>query len=170
MDCRFCQTPLQHQFVSLGVSPLSNAFLTRDQLSRMEPFYPLEAWVCHRCFLVQIDQFEKPQSIFSDYAYFSSYSDTWLEHSRAYVDQVIRDYQIGQDSFVVEIASNDGYLLQNFIPYKIPVLGVEPAQNVAQEANRKGIPTTIFFFGRKTAERMIDTHGRADLLIANNVL
>lgn len=168
--CRFCGTGLQHVFCDLGMSPLSNAFLAADMLNQMEPFYPLRAYVCAQCFLVQLEEFESPEQIFSEYAYFSSYSDSWLAHARSYT-QVMRDrLQLNGDSRVIEIASNDGYLLQYFATEGIPVLGVEPAANVAVAAEEKGIPTRVEFFGRETARRMLKEGETADLLLGNNVL
>jgi SAM-dependent methyltransferase len=168
--CRFCGTPLSLSFADLGMSPLSNAFLRPDQLNRMEPFYPLHAWVCRSCFLVQLEEFESPERIFSDYAYFSSYSDSWLEYARRYAETMIGRFGYGPSSFVAEIASNDGYLLQYFRQRGVPVLGIEPAANVAAEAERKGIPTLVKFFGTATASELVASGKKADLLIGNNVL
>jgi SAM-dependent methyltransferase len=168
--CRFCQAPLTETFVDLGMSPLSNAFLTAAQLGRMEPFFPLHAWVCGSCFLVQLEAFETPEEIFRDYAYFSSYSDTWLEHCRRYVAEVTKKFPLGPESLVVELASNDGYLLQYFQERDLAVLGVEPAQNVAEAARAKGVPTETAFFGAGTARRLLAEGRAADLLIGNNVL
>ncbi|HEX8747031.1 MAG TPA: class I SAM-dependent methyltransferase [Pyrinomonadaceae bacterium] len=168
--CRFCGTPLKHTFVDLGVSPLSNSYLSAEQLSRMEPFYPLHAYVCHRCFLVQLEEFESPENIFQDYAYFSSYSESWLRHARAYTEQMIERFELGERSRVIEIASNDGYLLQYFVARGVPSLGVEPAANVAQVAEEKGVPTLTEFFGSRLATRLAAEGGQADLLLGNNVL
>ena len=168
--CRFCQNELTHTFCDLGMSPLSNSYLSADQLNNMEPFYPLHAYVCEKCFLVQLEEFESPQEIFSDYAYFSSYSDTWLTHARQYVENMIERFAYDSDSSIVEIASNDGYLLQYFKGRAVPVLGIEPAENVAREAEKKGIPTVVKFFGRKTAAELVSEGKRADLLLGNNVL
>jgi SAM-dependent methyltransferase len=167
--CRFCGRPLEHVVADLGMSPMANAFLRPDQVSAMEPFYPLRALVCDACFLVQLEEFETPQAIFGDYAYFSSYSSTWLEHARGYVEQVVERLSLDRSSRVVEIASNDGYLLQYFHEREIPVLGIEPAANVAKVALQKGIPTLVEFFGVKTAEDLASSW-RADLLLGNNVL
>ncbi|MEA2391976.1 MAG: hypothetical protein QOK31_2085 [Solirubrobacteraceae bacterium] len=167
--CRFCGAPLQHVCADLGMSPIANAFLAPDQLDRMEPFYPLRALVCDRCFLVQLEEFETPEQIFSDYAYFSSYSSSWLEHSRRYAEMAIERFGLGPEATVVELASNDGYLLQYFHEAGIPVIGVEPAEDVAQAAILKGIPTVVRFFGVETARDLAET-SRADLLIGNNVL
>jgi 2-polyprenyl-3-methyl-5-hydroxy-6-metoxy-1,4-benzoquinol methylase len=168
-SCRFCSRPLRHTFANLGMSPIANNFLTDDQLGGMEPFYPLHALVCDACFLVQLEEFESPESIFSDYAYFSSYSTSWLEHCRQYAEMAVGRFGLGQRSRVVEIASNDGYLLQYFAERGVPVLGVEPAANVADVAVERGIPTVVDFFGERSAERLAGD-GRADLLIGNNVL
>lgn len=168
--CRFCQTPLKHSFANLGMSPLSNAFLTSEQLNQAEKFYPLHAYVCENCFLVQLEAFETPDAIFSDYVYFSSYSTSWLNHAQHYTNNIVENYQLNSESLVVEIASNDGYLLQYFQQHQIPVLGIEPAKNVAQVALEKGIPTDIAFFGTETAKNLIKREQSADLIVANNVL
>ncbi len=170
MQCRFCNQPLTHLFLSLGSFPLSNSYLTREQLREKEVFYPLEVYVCDSCFLVQLQEYETPENIFGDYAYFSSYSDTWLKHAKEYVDSMIRLFRIDRNSFVVEIASNDGYLLQYFAEKGIPVLGIEPARNVAEVAKQKGVPTEIVFFGTQTARRLASEGKHADLLLGNNVL
>ncbi|MBN2373534.1 methyltransferase domain-containing protein [bacterium] len=170
MRCRFCDTPLKHLFVSLGSSPLSNSYLTKEQLHKMEPFYPLDVYVCENCFLVQLQEFENPETIFTDYAYFSSYSDTWLKHAKDYVDRMTGLFGLGKHSYVTEIASNDGYLLQYFVEKGIPVLGIEPARNVAEVAEKKGIPTETAFWGRETAARLASKGKYADLLLGNNVL
>jgi len=141
-----------------------------EQLNRMEPFYPLHVRVCGNCFLVQLEPAARPEDIFSDYAYFSSYSDSWLEHARAYVDAVTRRFALGRTSSVVEIASNDGYLLQYFAARGIPVLGIEPARNVAETAVQRGIPTLVRFFGEDTARDLANQGKHADLIIGNNVL
>jgi SAM-dependent methyltransferase len=169
--CRFCAAPLELSFADLGMSPLSNSYLKPEQLDRMEPFYPLHAWVCTSCFLVQLEQFETPQHIFGDdYAYFSSYSDSWLAHCAAYTEAMIARFGYGPKSLVVEIASNDGYLLQYFARRGVPVLGIEPAANVARAAEQKGIPTCVQFFGTETAKRLAAEGKQADLLLGNNVL
>jgi SAM-dependent methyltransferase len=167
--CRFCGAPLRHVFADLGASPLANAYLDRERVGAMEPYYPLRALVCGRCFLVQLDEFETPEQIFSDYAYFSSYSSTWLEHCRRYTERMTDMLELDGRSRVVEIASNDGYLLQYFSSQEIPVLGIEPAANVAEVARRKGIPTVVDFFGRSLA-RSLAADTQADLLLGNNVL
>jgi 2-polyprenyl-3-methyl-5-hydroxy-6-metoxy-1,4-benzoquinol methylase len=169
--CRFCAAPLTHSFADLGMSPPSNAFLRPEQLGRMEKFYPLHAWVCGACFLVQLEEFESPEQIFSaDYAYFSSYSDSWLAHARAYTEMATARFGLGKQSKVVEIASNDGYLLQYFAVRGIPVLGIEPAANVAKVAEQKGVPSLVKFFGAQTARDLVAQGVRADLLLGNNVL
>ncbi len=170
MHCRFCKKPLRHLFLSLGSFPLSNSFLTREQLHQKEVFYPLEVYVCDSCFLVQLQEYETPENIFGDYAYFSSYSETWLKHAKEYAEEMIRLFQIGRNSFVIEIASNDGYLLQYFAEGGIPVLGIEPARNVAEVAKQKGVPTEVVFFGTQTAKRLASEGKMADLLLGNNVL
>ncbi|MCR4346782.1 MAG: class I SAM-dependent methyltransferase [Sulfuricaulis sp.] len=168
--CRFCAHPLTRTFVDLGMSPLSNRYLTAEQLNQMEPLYPLHAYVCDRCFLVQLDEFETPERIFEDYAYFSSYSDSWLEHARQYANQIEQRLHLDASSQVIEIASNDGYLLNFFQKKDIPVLGIEPATNVAKTAEHKGIRTLNRFFGTKLATELVGQSIRANLLIANNVL
>jgi 2-polyprenyl-3-methyl-5-hydroxy-6-metoxy-1,4-benzoquinol methylase len=168
--CRFCDAPLSHSFADLGMSPPSNSFLKPEQLGRMEKFYPLHAWVCGACFLVQLEEFETPEQIFSDYAYFSSYSESWLAHARAYTEAMTARFGLGTKSKVIEIASNDGYLLQYFVAQGIPVLGIEPAANVAQAAEKKGVPSLVKFFGTQTAKELAAQGTRADLLLGNNVL
>lgn len=169
--CRACGTPLRHTFADLGMSPISNAFLTPATLNNMEPFYPLHAYVCERCFLVQLEQFEPPEHIFTDdYAYFSSYSDSWLDHARRYTEAMVARFGLGPSSHIVEIASNDGYLLQYFVQRGIPVLGIEPAANVARAAEEKGVKTLVKFFGTGTARALAAEGRRANLLLGNNVL
>jgi SAM-dependent methyltransferase len=167
--CRFCGAPVEAIFADLGMSPLANSYLPPERANGMEPFYPLRALVCGKCFLVQLEEFETPERIFSDYAYFSSYSSSWLEHSRGYAEQMIGRLGLDGGSHVVEIASNDGYLLQFFHDRQIPVLGIEPAANVAKVAIQKGIPTLVEFFGRETASSLAGDSA-ADLLLGNNVL
>lgn len=167
--CRSCGTPLETTFVNLGMSPLANSLLSAEQASAMERFYPLHARVCGKCFLVQLEEFESPENIFSDYLYFSSYSDAWLAHCARYAEKMIATMRLGAQSRVVEIASNDGYLLQFFAKRGVPVLGIEPARNVARVATEKGIPTEVAFFGTQTALRLRNEHA-ADLIAANNVL
>ncbi len=169
-ECRFCSAALRHTFVDLGMSPLCESFLTREQLNQMEPFYPLHAQVCDRCFLVQVEEYVGPERIFSEYAYFSSFSTAWLAHAKSYVDMITGRLGLGPNSYVVELGSNDGYLLRNFVAKGIPALGVEPAANVAAAAIEQGVPTTTRLFGRQTAEELVAERGRADLIIGNNVL
>lgn len=168
--CRFCNTPTAHTFVDLGMSPLCESYVSEGQLDRMESFYPLHVYVCPRCHLVQLAEFVKPEDIFSEYAYFSSYSDSWLEHCRTYAEMIARRLRLDENSLVVELASNDGYLLQYFVKRRIPVLGVEPARNVAESAIRIGVPTLVEFFGTRSALAMAGQGMKADLLIGNNVL
>jgi SAM-dependent methyltransferase len=167
--CRFCSAPVETVFADLGMSPLANSYLPPERANSMEPFYPLRALVCGKCFLVQLEEFETPERIFSDYAYFSSYSSSWLEHSQRYSELMIERFDLGEASHVIEIASNDGYLLQYFHERQIPVLGIEPAANVAKVALQKGIPTLVEFFGRETARSLV-AESAADLLLGNNVL
>ena len=167
--CRSCGSPLSAVFADLGMTPLSNAFLTADDLNRMEAFYPLRAYVCGACFLVQLEAFETPKAIFSEYAYFSSYSSSWLEHCRSYAHMAIRRFGLTAASRVVEVASNDGYLLQYFRAAGLQTLGIEPAANIAAVAEGKGIRTVVEFLGADSAHRLVADHGAADLVIANNV-
>jgi hypothetical protein len=169
-SCRFCNTALTTTFVDLGMSPPCQTHIEPQQLNDMERFYPLHAWVCHNCFLVQLEQYVAPDDIFSDYAYFSSYSDSWVEHARVYVDKMVDRLRLDKRSLVMEIASNDGYLLQHFVAKGVPCRGIEPAANVAEAAVAKGIPTTVKFFGRKSAEEIASEFGRPNLLLGNNVL
>ena len=168
--CRFCGSKLKHTFVDLGMSPLCESYLTADQLNQMEPFYPLHVKVCEECYLVQLEEYVSGEDIFSEYVYFSSYSDSWLKHSSNYVDMITQRLNLGPHSLVVELASNDGYLLQYFVKKGIPALGVEPAANVATVAVKKGVPTLVKFFGRQTAREMIADGLAADVVIGNNVL
>jgi hypothetical protein len=168
--CRFCGTVLRYTFVDLGMSPLAESWLKPSQLNQMEPFYPLHVYVCERCFLVQLEEFESPHHIFSDYAYFSSYSETWLQHAKVYVEMAMKRFGLNGSSQVVEVASNDGYLLRNFVDKGIKVLGIEPAANIAKVAVEKGIPTVVKFLGEDTAHRLVSEGTKADLLIGNNVL
>jgi hypothetical protein len=168
--CRFCAAPLRDTFVDLGMSPLCESYLRRDQLNGVEPFYPLHVRVCRACFLVQLEAYVEAEEIFTEYAYFSSYSDSWVDHSRRYTELAIERLHLTSTSFVVELASNDGYLLQHFVAHGVPVLGVEPARNVARVAEAKGVPTLIEFFGIESARRISKERGRADLIIGNNVL
>ena len=168
--CRSCGAMLERTFVDLGMSPLANSYIKPDHLNRMEPFYPLHVYVCEKCLLVQLQQFSTPSDIFSDYAYFSSFSDSWLAHAKTYVDMIVGRFGLNRSSKVVEIASNDGYLLKNFVSRGIPVLGVEPASNIAEVAKKKGIHTKVAFFGEKTALDLAADGWVADLIIGNNVL
>jgi 2-polyprenyl-3-methyl-5-hydroxy-6-metoxy-1,4-benzoquinol methylase len=168
--CRFCRTPLRRTFVDLGMSPLCESYLRADQLNQMEAFYPLHVRVCGACFLVQLEAYVRAEDIFSDYAYFSSYSHSWVEHARRYADEMTQRFHLGTYQRVIELASNDGYLLQHFVAKGIPVLGVEPAANVAETAVAKGVPTLVRFFGAATARQMAEQGAQADLLVGNNVL
>ena len=168
--CRLCDVPLNETFLDLGMSPLANSFLKPERLREMEPFYPLRAFVCASCMLVQLEEYESPSKIFSDYAYFSSYSMSWLAQCRTYADEMISRFDLGAESRVVEIASNDGYLLQFFQAKGIPVLGIEPAANVAEVARENGIPTHTLFFNEGSAAELVRQAYAADLLVANNVL
>lgn len=171
LNCRFCATPLHDTFCDLGMSPISNAFVSMEAAHGMEPFYPLHAYVCSNCFLVQLGEFESPSEIFADdYAYFSSVSKSWLAHCEAYVEQMVERFRYSASSRVVEVASNDGYLLQYFVRHGVPVLGIEPTANTAKVAIEKGIPTRIEFFGRESADRLLRLNLPADLIIGNNVL
>jgi SAM-dependent methyltransferase len=170
-SCRFCGERLTVTFADLGMSPPSNAYLTADGLYKMERYYPLHAFVCSRCKLVQLEEFESPREIFSDYTYFSSYSQSWLKHAENYVEVMCRRFGFGGKSQVIEIASNDGYLLQYFQRRGVKVLGIEPAENVAQIAiSERQIPTRVEFFGKAAARRLAGENLRADLLLGNNVL
>ena len=168
--CRSCGAPLGRVMVDLGSSPLANSYLAAADLARAELFLPLCVYVCEGCWLCQLPECATPQEIFTDYAYFSSFSTSWLEHARDYVDAMVRRFQLGPTSQVVEIASNDGYLLRNFVERGIPVLGVEPAANVAEAARKLGIPTEVRFFGRAAARDLVARGFAADLLLGNNVL
>jgi hypothetical protein len=170
MTCRFCGAAADEVFADLGMSPLCESILTLEQLNQMEPFYPLRVYVCPRCFLVQLAEFVSPEHIFIEYAYFSSYSSSWVEHARIYAEAMQRRLALTDKSLVVELASNDGYLLQHFVAAGIPVIGVEPAVNVAEAARKTGIPTRTCFFGTATARMMADDGELADLLVGNNVL
>jgi SAM-dependent methyltransferase len=168
--CRFCAAPLTQTFADLGMAPPSNSFVAPGHASAMEPFYPLHAFVCDQCHLVQLEEFETPEQIFSTYLYFSSFSDSWLKHAEAYTDQMISRFGLGAGSQVVEIGSNDGYLLQYFRARGVPVLGVEPAANVAAAATVRGIPTDVSFFGVATARRLKSSGIEPDVIAANNVM
>ena len=168
--CRLCGAALEHTFVDLGMSPLCESFLRADQLDAMEPYFPLHVLVCARCFLVQLGEYVSPENIFREYAYFSSYSTSWVAHAKAYCESIALRLGLGRDSLVVELASNDGYLLQHMLPLGIPVLGIEPAANVAKVAIAKGIATRVDFFGVELAETLVAEGRRADLIVGNNVL
>jgi 2-polyprenyl-3-methyl-5-hydroxy-6-metoxy-1,4-benzoquinol methylase len=169
--CRFCKTELHHTFVDLGMSPLCESFLRPEQVNQRESFYPLHLFVCEKCFLVQLEEFVTPDEIFTEYAYFSSYADSWLEHSRRYTEQMIERFHLNGKSLVVELASNDGYLLQYFVQKQVPVLGIEPAANVAKVAvEKRSVPTLVKFFGEKLAKELAAEGKQADLLLGNNVL
>lgn len=168
--CRFCGCTLHHTFTDLGMSPLCETFLKTEELACSETFYPLRVLVCEQCFLVQLQEFVSPETIFSEYAYFSSYSDSWLLHAKTYTRKMIDRFGLDQNSMVVELASNDGYLLQYFVAERIPVLGIEPAANVAREAERKGVPSLVRFFGLELARELAEQGKQADLIAANNVL
>jgi len=169
-SCRFCGAQLRLTLVDLGMSPLCESYIRTDQLAEMEPFYPLHVYVCERCFLAQLQEFVAPSEIFTEYAYFSSYSTSWVEHARRYVEMMIARFKLGPKSKVIEIASNDGYLLQHFVMRGVPVLGIEPAANVAKAAIEKGVPSVVRFFGRQSAAAIAAEQGRPDLLLGNNVL
>lgn len=168
--CRFCDAVLEHTFVDLGMSPLCESYVSADRLNQMEAFYPLHVFVCERCFLVQLDEFVSPQDIFTEYAYFSSYADSWVEHARQYAEMMIAKFKLNGKSHVVEIASNDGYLLQHFVAKGIPSTGIEPAANVAREAQKKGVETIVEFFGEELAHKLAADGQLADVIAANNVL
>jgi hypothetical protein len=168
--CRVCDTPLRHTFVDLGMSPLCENFLPKPQLDTMEAYFPLHAYVCENCFLVQLKEYVSPEGIFRDYAYFSGFSTSWLAHAKAYCSMAAERFSLGSHSLVVELASNDGYLLQYMAALGVPVLGVEPARNVAQVAIDKGIPTITEFFGVECARQLLASGHAADLVVGNNVL
>ncbi|HET8935699.1 MAG TPA: class I SAM-dependent methyltransferase [Polyangiales bacterium] len=169
-SCRFCGAKLEHTVVDLGMSPLCESFLTEAQLDAAEGFYPLRVQVCRECFLVQLAEYVRPDHIFTEYAYFSSFSTSWLEHAKAYVGMIAERQQLGANSLVIELASNDGYLLQNFVERGIPCLGIEPAANVAKVAREKGVPTEVTFFDAAAAQKLRAAGKQADLIVANNVL
>jgi 2-polyprenyl-3-methyl-5-hydroxy-6-metoxy-1,4-benzoquinol methylase len=171
-NCRFCSSPLEHTFANLGMSPIANDYLNQAQVHRAEKFYPLHTYVCEKCLLVQLEEFESPDHIFGDgdYAYFSSYSESWLRHAKEYTELMVQRFDFNTGTQVVEIASNDGYLLQYFHKKGIPVLGIEPAANTAKVAIEKGIPSIAKFFGVQTAKELRAEGKQADLLIGNNVL
>jgi SAM-dependent methyltransferase len=169
-SCRFCRAAINRTVVDLGMSPLCETYPAAADLNRGETYYPLHVYVCEKCWLVQLEEYESAENIFSDYAYFASHSDSWLKHCENYCDKMATRFGLGQKSFVVEVASNDGYLLQYFVRQGVPVLGIEPAANVAKVAVEKGVPTNVRFFGARLAEEMAGEGRRADLVIGNNVL
>lgn len=169
-QCRFCSAPLSLTVVDLGMSPLCESFLRADQMRQMEPFFPLHVFACERCWLVQLETFVPPDEIFTEYAYFSAYSTSWVEHARLYVEMIRDRLELGADDLVVELASNDGYLLQHFVGTGIPILGIDPAANIAEAAEERGVPTLVAFFGRETAEQLVTEGKRAALVLGNNVL
>ncbi|HUS02619.1 MAG TPA: class I SAM-dependent methyltransferase [Chitinophagaceae bacterium] len=171
MNCRFCEAPLTNVLIDLYNSPASNSFLTKEQLNEPEIFYPLKVFICDKCFLVQVDEYKKSDAIFSsDYVYFSSFSTSWLAHAKAYTKNMTERFALNETSKVIEIASNDGYLLQYFKKQSIPVLGIEPTSNTAEAAKQKGIETIIDFFGVRLAKELVTKNIKADLLLGNNVL
>lgn len=169
-SCLFCGAPLRKTFVDLGMHPLCESYVSEEKLNRMEPFYPLHVYVCEKCFLVQLHEYVSPAEIFTEYAYFSSYADSWVQHAKRYTEMIIGRLGLTEKSFVVELASNDGYLLQHFVAEGIPVLGVEPAVNVAEAAREKNVPSLVKFFGLNTANEVVAERGKADLVLGNNVL
>jgi SAM-dependent methyltransferase len=169
-NCRHCGTLLQHTFLDLGYAPPSNAYLTEDDLNRPETYYPLKVKVCEQCWLVQTEDYADAEALFSsDYAYFSSTSTTWLEHAKKYVNQIVEELSLDSKSNVIEVASNDGYLLKNFVTAGIPCLGIEPTDSTASFAEQMGIPVLREFFGEKLGKRLADEDKQADLIIGNNV-
>ena len=168
--CRFCGAALELVVVDLGMSPLCESFLTAEQSRHMEPFFPLRTFACEQCYLVQLEAFVAPEEIFTEYAYFSAYSTAWVEHAREYVEKIRERLALSSDDLVVELASNDGYLLQHFVGTGIPILGIDPAANVAKVAEERGVPTLVAFFGRETAQRLVDEGKQASLIAGNNVL
>jgi hypothetical protein len=169
-SCRFCNAALSLTMVDLGMSPLCESFLRPEETARMEPFFPLRVFVCERCYLVQLEALVAADEIFSEYAYFSSYSSAWVEHSRRYVEMIRERLQLGAADLVVELASNDGYLLQHFNGSGVPVVGIDPAANVARAAEERGVPTVIAFFGQALARQLVEEGKRASLIVGNNVL
>lgn len=168
--CRFCDAELATTFVDLGLSPLAQSHIEPERLNEPEAFWPLHVRICDECLLVQLEEYVSPGAIFSEYAYFSSYADSWVEHARRYADSMIERFGIDHTDLVVELASNDGYLLQHFVHHGIPVHGIDPAANVAAVARERGVPTTVAFFGEETARAFAETHGQPRLLLGNNVL
>ena len=171
MQCRFCKTPLSNIFIDLVNSPASNSFLSVDELNEPETFYPLKVYTCHNCFLVQVDEYKKSDAIFdSNYVYFSSYSTSWLQHAKQYTEMMTNRFGYNEKSLVIEVASNDGYLLQYFKQKNIPVLGIEPTANTAEAAKEKGVDSVVDFFGKRLASELAQKNIKADLLLGNNVL
>ncbi len=168
--CRFCGAPLHHTLVDLGMSPLCESYVPADKVNAMEPFYPLHVYVCEKCYLVQLEEYVSREDIFTEYAYFSSYATSWLEHVQRYTHQMIERWGLDQNSYVIEVASNDGYLLQYFVEAGVPCLGIEPAANVARAAEERGVPTLVEFFGVALARRLAAEGKQADLIAGNNVL
>ncbi len=168
--CRFCSAPLEHIFIDLGLSPLCESFVRAEDLNKGETFYPLKVWVCSACKLVQLQEYVAADEIFDDYAYFSSFSDSWLAHAANYSEMMRRRFALGGESFVVEIASNDGYLLKNFVQAGVPCLGIEPSWTVAEAAKKVGVESLVQFFGKETAAEVAEQRGLADLILGNNVL
>ena len=169
LHCRSCDKPLNHKFADLGFSPLSNEYLNEESILHGQTFYPLVVNVCDNCFLVQTEVIEKPENIFSDYKYFSSFSSSWLKHCKEYVDYIVEYLKLNADSTVTEIACNDGYLLQYFKPYNIKTYGIEPSSNVAENAKQKGIDVVVDFFSDKLVSKLEESYGKSDLIIGNNV-
>jgi hypothetical protein len=170
LSCRSCAAALQHLFVDLGTTPLCESFVSAERFGEPEPFYPLRAYVCASCYLVQLDTVVPPAQIFTEYAYFSSYSESWMRHAERYTELAVARFGLHRNHFVVELGSNDGYLLQHFVARGMPVLGVDPAANVAAAARARAVPTLVRFFDRATAQELVDSGRRADLIVANNVL
>jgi C-methyltransferase C-terminal domain/Putative zinc binding domain/Methyltransferase domain len=168
--CRFCGATLELSVVDLGMSPPCQSLVRPEGLDAVEPFYPLHVRACTSCWLVQLPELVAPDDIFTEYAYFSGYSTSWVEHARQYVEMIRERLELGADDLVVELASNDGYLLQHFVGTGVQILGIDPAANVAPEAEKRGVPTLVEFFGRDTASRLADEGNRAALVVGNNVL
>jgi hypothetical protein len=169
-ECRFCGAALGLTVVDLGMSPPCQSFLPADRIREMEPFYPLHVFACERCFLVQLEVFVRPEDLFTDYAYYSAYATSWVEHARKYVEMIRERLELDSNDLVVELASNDGYLLQHFVGSGVPILGIDPAANVAEDAEKRGVPTLVAFFGRETAARLAAEGRRPSLIVGNNVL
>jgi C-methyltransferase C-terminal domain/Putative zinc binding domain/Methyltransferase domain len=169
-NCRFCGGELRHLILDLGMSPLCESYVPEERFDAMEPFYPLRVYLCHDCLLVQLRQYVAPEDIFTEYAYFSAFSDSWVEHGRIYAERIVDDLGLGSDSLVIEAASNDGYLLQHFVGMGVPVLGIEPAKNIAPAAEARGVPTVTEFLTERLGRELAAQGRQADLLIGNNVL